>query len=191
MKPSNPDVTYFEWMAPLFDLAHPGADADALHAGLALAKRDVSRVIDVGGGTGRATRAIQADERIVVDAAEGMVTRAHRHGLGAIRGDSTRLPVADESVDAVLIVDALHHFPDARSTIEEVARVLRSGGVVVIREFDPGTLRGRAVVGFEHLIGFDSTFYAPGELTGMATDAGMEATVSDQGFEFTVVARKV
>lgn len=191
MKPSNPDVTYFEWMAPLFDLAHPGADAEALQAGLALAERDVSRVIDVGGGTGRGTRAIDADERIVVDAASGMVNRAYRHGLGAIRGDSTRLPIAEESVDAILIVDALHHFPDARATFEEVARVLRPGGVVVIREFDPGTLRGRAVVGFEHLIGFGSTFYQPRELTGLATDAGMEATVSDEGFEFTLVARKV
>jgi demethylmenaquinone methyltransferase/2-methoxy-6-polyprenyl-1,4-benzoquinol methylase len=188
--PSNPDVRYFEWLAPLFDLVHPGADADELAAGLALADRDVERVIDVGGGTGRAVRAIRADERAVVDAARSMLARAHRYGLGAIRGDATRLPVASESVDAVLVVDALHHFPDARATIREVARVLRPGGVVVLREFDPSTLRGRAVVGFEHLVGFDSAFFAPDELTTVLTDAGLAAMAPERGFEYTAVGKK-
>ena len=187
MYPSNPDVAYFDRLAPLFDLAHPGADAAALRMGLSYAEREVDRVLDVGGGTGRAVRTLPTTDRVVVDAAAGMVNRARRHGLEAVQGDATRLPIATASTDAVLIVDALHHFPDPQATLAEIARILKPGGVAVVREFDRSTLRGKAVVGFEHLIGFDSTFFTPDELATMLSTAGLNAAIPERGFQYTVV----
>lgn len=48
-------------------------------------------------------------------------------------GDARSLPLADESIDAVLMLGPLYHLPDAeerRKAIKEAFRVLRPGGVL-------------------------------------------------------------
>ncbi|MBX0321519.1 class I SAM-dependent methyltransferase [Halomicroarcula sp. F13] len=181
------DVGPFDRFAPLYDLVMPPARASKLRRGLALATREVDRVVDVGGGPGRAIRRLDLPERIVVDAAPGMLRRARSHGLVAIAGDAGRLPLATESADAVLIVDALHHMPAVDAVFAEAARVLRPGGVLVVREFDPATLRGRGLVAAEHLVGFDSAFFTPDELATRLASAGLDPTVLERGFGYTVV----
>ena len=48
--------------------------------------------------------------------------------------DGHRLPLDDDSVDKVVIYDAFHHIPNAAAVLREVARVLRAGGIVGMRE---------------------------------------------------------
>ncbi len=183
--PDWDDISTFDRLARLYDLAMPPAQYGPLAEGLARAERPVYRALDVGGGTGRAASAIRP-ETVVVDAARGMLRRARSKGHAAVAGDATRLPVADASIDAALVVDALHHIPDHPAVFAELYRVLRSGGVVVVREFDPTTLPGRALVAAEHAWGFESTFHAPADLADLLTGAGFEATVLDGGFGYTV-----
>lgn len=190
------DVPYFDRFAPVYDLAMPEADASDLDLGLGGAEIPVERVLDVGGGTGRAARAF-ADSAVagdasvvVVDASRGMLAEARVRGQSVLQADAARLPVPDESVDAVTVVDALHHFPDATVAIREAARVLRPGGVLVVRDFDPETLRGRLLVAGEHLIGFQSTFYGAEDLASELASAGLDARVVDGGFAYTVAGVK-
>jgi ubiquinone/menaquinone biosynthesis C-methylase UbiE len=49
-------------------------------------------------------------------------------------GDLTALPVADDSVDAVVCALALVHLEDLSSAMREFARVLRAGGRLVISD---------------------------------------------------------
>lgn len=184
------DVRFFDRFAPLYDLVMPPASAGSLADGLRLATRPVERVADVGGGSGRATVGLDASERFVVDISAGMLSRARERGLDCVRGDAGRLPLADASVDAVTVVDALHHMPDQRAVVEEATRVLRPGGVLVVREFDPSTLLGRALVAAEDVVGFDSTFTTPGDLARFLDGAGLEARVVETGFGYTVAGRK-
>lgn len=180
------DISTFDRLARLYDLAMPPTRETPLVEGLARAERPVYRALDLGGGTGRGASAIRP-ETVVVDAAPGMLRRARSKGHAAVAGDATRLPVADDSVDAALVVDALHHMPDHPAVVAELSRVLRPGGVVVVREFDPTTLRGRALVAAERVWGFDSTFHAPAALVDLLGAGGFEATVLDGGFGYTVV----
>lgn len=180
------DIGPFDRFAPVYDLVMPRARTSKLRAGLAVADREISRALDVGGGPGRAIRRLDIPDPIVVDAAWGMLEQARSHGLGTVAGDATRLPVKSESVDAVLIVDALHHMSPAESVVSEAARVLRPGGVLVIREFDPSTVLGRGLVTGEHIIGFESQFYTPDELAGKVETAGLESAVVERGFGYTV-----
>jgi len=181
------DVSPFHRFARLYDLGMWRADRATLEAGLAVADRPVERVLDVGGGTGRASLALSEYETVVVDAARGMLAEARVKGLATVQGDAATLPVADESADAVLVVDALHHMADLDGVLAAARRVLRPGGVLVIREFDPTTLRGRGLVVAEHLVGFDSHFHSPEDLRDRLTTAGFEATVVETGFGYTVV----
>ncbi|WP_137283399.1 class I SAM-dependent methyltransferase [Halorussus salinisoli] len=183
------DTATFDRVARFYDWFAPTPDSDEFREALAFADREVERALDVGGGTGRGSSALGVRERIVADAAEGMTRQARRNGFEAVRADAARLPFADESVDAVLVVDALHHFGDPERAVEEAARVLRPGGVLVIREIDPTALVGRLVEVGEHLYGFDSTFFPPEILARQVADAGLDAKFRSAGFEYTVVGR--
>ncbi len=180
------DVGHFDVFAGFYDLFMPEADPDVLSRGLALAEREITTGLDVGGGTGRAARALPDVDWTVVDPSAAMLAEAADAGIPGVRGDAARLPVADGAVDVVTIVDALHHIGRPQEAIAEVVRVLAPGGVLVIREFNPNTVRGRLLVTGEHLIGFDSTFFGPDELARMLDDAGLDVSVPERGFGYTV-----
>ncbi len=184
------DIALFDRYARYYERFTPSTDERALRAGLALADRDIERVLDVGGGTGRAARVLDAHERIVVDPAHGMLREARKHGLDGVRADGATLPLADETVDAVVIVDALHHVADQTGALEEAKRVLRPGGVLVCREFDRATVRGQVLVAWEHLIGFDSEFFTPEELAAAVERTGLNGAIPARGFGFTVAGVK-
>jgi SAM-dependent methyltransferase len=106
------------------------------------------RVLDLGCGEGR--HAFEAYRRgadvVAVDWGAPEVATTKRW-LGAIaaageappgaryevvRGDVTRLPVPDASVDRVIASEVLEHVPDDAAAFAEIARVLVPGGRVAV-----------------------------------------------------------
>jgi SAM-dependent methyltransferase len=93
-------------------------------------------VLDVGGGTGVHARwlAEQGHRVTLVDAMPEHVDAALADGTYAARvGDARALDVADESVDAVLLLGPLYHLVDLEDrsqALAEARRVLRPGGVL-------------------------------------------------------------
>jgi ubiquinone/menaquinone biosynthesis C-methylase UbiE len=93
---------------------------------------DAHRVIEVGAGTGKLTDRLVDLNGVQVSATEidGRMLRliGLRHpSLQVHEAGVTELPIADGSVDAVLVADAWHWFP-AEEAAAEVGRVLRCGG---------------------------------------------------------------
>lgn len=85
-------------------------------------------VLDVGGGNGKLARLLPgAGMRCaLIDLSPTMLALAPRP---AVRADGSRLPFADESVDAVAALFTLYHYGDPREPIAEARRVLRPGGL--------------------------------------------------------------
>jgi len=52
-------------------------------------------------------------------------------------GDVLRLPYKDEALDAVFAFGVLHHVPDWRAALGEIARVLKTGGTYFLEEIYP------------------------------------------------------
>lgn len=99
----------------------------------------VCRVVDVGAGTGKGTRAVAAlgHEVIAVEPSEGMrealamslgaLPREVARRVSTLSGGAELIPVATGSADAVTVFQAWHWF-DAQAAAAECARVLRPGG---------------------------------------------------------------
>lgn len=183
------DRWFFDLIHPVYDLVMPPADSEPLRRGLALAEGPIERVLDVGGGTGRAAKALDAPERIVVDATRGMLERV-APGIDRLLASATDLPVADGASDAVVVVDAFHHLPEHDRVLAEAYRALRPGGVIVVRDFDPSTLGGRLLAVAEHAIRMESTFLTPAELTERLDAAGFAVERLGEGVTYTVAGRK-
>lgn len=91
------------------------------------------RVADVGAGTGKLTRVVQelGAEVVAVDPDPKMLEtlRENVHGVPTFVGSAEHLPLPDASVDAVVLGQAWH-WVDPVAASAEVARVLRSRGVL-------------------------------------------------------------
>ena len=100
-----------------------------------------SLVLDAACGTGRHSRVLAArGHRIVgVDRSPEMLDKARRSVAGGDfrEGALTALPLADESVDAVVCALALVHLPEVTGAIRELARVVRPGGRVIVSDVHP------------------------------------------------------
>ena len=98
-------------------------------------------VLDAACGTARhGVHLAQAGHRIVgVDRSPAMLAKARaKLPQGDFReGDLTALPVETASVDAVVCALALVHLPELGGVMAEFARVLRSGGRVIVSDVHP------------------------------------------------------
>jgi SAM-dependent methyltransferase len=88
-------------------------------------------VVDLAAGTGKLTRELvpRAGRVIAVEPSDDMRRQlaATVPEAEAIAGTAEAMPLADESVDAVLIGEAFHWFC-TREAVAEIARVVRPGG---------------------------------------------------------------
>ena len=57
---------------------------------------------------------------------------AHTHAPNLINGASEQLPFSTDSFDVILSHEVLEHVRDDRRSVEEMLRVLKSGGVIVL-----------------------------------------------------------
>jgi len=91
-------------------------------------------VLEVGCGPGELSERMARDlglDVIAVDLSERMVELARQRGVEASVADVQALPFGDESFDCVVAAWMLYHVPDVALGLEEIARVLRSGGHLV------------------------------------------------------------
>lgn len=108
----------------------------------AMAPENGGIYLDLCTGTGDLGFALlkRAKARVIgLDFSEGMLNLAAGKGAGGktfplLRADSLALPLKDSSVDGVMVAFGVRNFEDLQKGIGEAARVLRTGGKLVILE---------------------------------------------------------
>lgn len=127
-------------------LRRPLLGLDRLIASLRLG--DPAHVLDLGAGSGvvasEVIRALRHGRVVLVDAQWKMMQRARRRmparpgvHVAFTVAEAERLPFPPSCFDVVLLVTVLGELDDAAMTLQEVRRVLRSGGLVSISEHLP------------------------------------------------------
>ena len=99
-------------------------------------------ILDVGNGLGRQDPVIAEVLRprrlIAVNITEWQLSvgrdQLREAAVLGVAGDATRLPIADQSIDGVISVEAAFHFRSRRAFFDECFRVLRPGGVLSISD---------------------------------------------------------
>jgi SAM-dependent methyltransferase len=101
---------------------------------------EANTVLDLAAGTGKLTALLAARYREVV-AVEPLATmrkilRQRVPKASALAGTAEAIPLDDESVDAVFVAEAFHWF-DSAAAAQEIQRVLRPNGWLVISFNEP------------------------------------------------------
>ncbi|MBO9625641.1 MAG: class I SAM-dependent methyltransferase [Microbacterium sp.] len=130
----------FESIGEDYERFRPGFPDAAAEA---ILPEQVATAVDLGAGTGKFTRLLQAraDRVIAVEPSRAMldVLRAELPWAEALDGGAERMPLADASADVVTVAQAFHWF-DRDVACAEIARVLAPAGRLglVWNRSDPG-----------------------------------------------------
>jgi phosphatidylethanolamine/phosphatidyl-N-methylethanolamine N-methyltransferase len=134
------EAAYARW-APVYDFTFELVMRQGRRAAAAAASRPGGTVLDVGVGTGLELPMFATGTRVVgVDLSEPMLRRAaarvRRMRLSDVDGlvvmDAMRLAFPDASFDAVVAPYVLTVVPDPAATLDELLRVVKPGGEIVL-----------------------------------------------------------
>jgi SAM-dependent methyltransferase len=120
---------------------HVMAHLTARRVELAQSLVPAGRVLDVGCGTGRFLNSLPPGyERVGVDVSDAMLDRAREKGIEVALASGGELPFEDDSFDLVTTFAVLHHLIDrelVRTTLREIARVVKPGGAAIVWDHNP------------------------------------------------------
>lgn len=137
---ANVEAAYARW-APVYDAVFTLVLKPGRKAAAEAINRLGGRVLDVGVGTGLELPMFDSNVRLVgIDLSDPMLeiarNRVARQNLANVEDlrvmDAMNLEFEDGAFDAVVAPYVVTTVPDPRRTLEEMARVVRPGGEIVI-----------------------------------------------------------
>lgn len=143
-------------------------------------------VLDIGCGTGAMLSMIISDYKDVqacgIDLSEKMIQKSAEllgQRVKLVVGDSDNLPWVDNSFDLVVCNSSFHHFPEPLKVLEEIKRVLKPNGRIIIA--DPWWSEPKRFLINSFLrspVNFlgDVRIYSEPEFRKMLTDSGFMST---------------
>lgn len=142
-------------------------------------------ILDAGCGTGIFTlNILEAGPRITgLDISYPMLKRAEQKAKGypfrAVAGDMRYLPFADECFDKAVSMTALEFITDGQAAVEDLFRVIKKGGVVVVttlNSLSPWADRRKKEAERGHPLFEQMIFRSPEDMRALAPVAGTVKT---------------
>jgi ubiquinone/menaquinone biosynthesis C-methylase UbiE len=138
---------YFEQVSPRWDELRQGFYGDEVRDAVLAAAQilPTHTVLDIGAGTGFLTvgAAKLASRVIAMDFSDSMLdearTKLDGKNIEFRIGSAEDIPLADSSVDSVIGNMVLHHCPRPAFAVNEMARVLSPGGILVLSDLQEHT----------------------------------------------------
>lgn len=112
-------------------------------------------IADFGGGTGRLAEYLSESCKTVyvLDESEGMLSRIKKkENITPIQGDILKTNFYDNSIDIIILNDVLHHIENQKQLIDEIFRVLKNKGSLVIVDFEKTHYKTKLLKSFEYIL---------------------------------------
>lgn len=186
-----PLFDHFKILAPIYEFFIRPKEPEELMARMDLPAEGA--LLDAGGGTGRVSQFLgeQTVGVVVADQSCRMLAEARgKPGLRPVCGETENLPFPDGFFARIIMVDALHHVASRKETIDELWRVLRPGGRMVIEEPDLRSLTVKLVALGEKLALMRSHFLRPEEIAGLLAYPDAQVRVENEGAISYIMAVK-
>ncbi|UCD78397.1 MAG: class I SAM-dependent methyltransferase [Desulfobacterales bacterium] len=174
-------LDHFDLIASIYDRVIGPPDTGRLKHLLKLPT--AGWLLDGGGGTGRVSSHLRAlvDHIVISDLSRRMLQKALEKQVNPVCAHVERLPFAGGCFDRILVVDALHHFCDQQKAIEDLLRVLKPGGRLVIEEPDFNHKGVKVLALMEKALLMRSHFYTPEKIRDMIAGQGYPAAIENDG----------
>ncbi|MBM4389259.1 MAG: class I SAM-dependent methyltransferase, partial [Deltaproteobacteria bacterium] len=110
----------------------------------AIMRSDAAKILEAGCGTGLIMERVKGlgAEVAGVDISEGMLSVAKKKGLNCLKADLSALPFGDGSFDLVYSFKVLPHVENIKAALDELFRVVKNGGSLVLEFYNRRSLRG-------------------------------------------------
>lgn len=141
-------------------------------------------VLDAAGGTGRVSQQFSSmvGNLVVCDLSQKMLCQAQeKKGLMPVRSHVERLPFPDATFERILLVDAVHHLCNQQEAIDDLLRVLKPGGRLVIEEPDIHHFAVKLVALGEKLLFMRSHFLSPVQIKDMLLTHHVTVSIEHDG----------
>ena len=159
--------------------------------------RSYDGILDVCGNTGKVTEAYSSNnckEVVVLEPKRNVVEygKSHRPNIKFVEGQAENIPLPDAYFDKVVASASFHHFSDHDKALEEMKRVLKPDGKIIILEIDPNTRRGERLKFCETVFHTGAKLYQPAQLSKKIQAHNLEVLSIDSttiGYFLTAVNR--
>ena len=122
----------------------------------------------------------------------GMLRQAQqKNGLIAVCTLTEQLPYPSATFERVIMIDALHHVINQSSSAQELWRVVKPGGRIVIEEPDIRILAVKVVALAEKLALMRSHFISPPRIAGMFNYPLAKVQIELDGFNAWIIIDKM
>jgi SAM-dependent methyltransferase len=134
---------------------------------------DCGLAVEVGAGTGRFAGPLGI--QVGVEPCAPMAVLARQRGISIISGAAEALPFRDAAADLVLMVTVLCFVQNARQAVQEAARALRPGGLMLMAILDRSSRLGQVYAARkeESLFYRQATFYSAYAVLDLLREAGL------------------
>jgi len=135
-------------------------------------------LLDIGGNTGKITEVYARDcrEIVILEPKHAVVEhgRTLRPHIRFVEAGVEKIPLPGEHFDKVVASASFHHFPNQDTGLEEMKRVLKPNGKMIILEIDPNTGRGKRLKICESMLHTGARFCEPLQLRKKVEDHGLD-----------------
>ena len=150
-------------------------------------------VLDIGGGTGRLADYLSKDCQIVyvLDESKGMLSKVKANiKVLPVLGDALDTTFDSNSVDVVIMSDVLHHIKNQKKLIEEIYRILKKDGKLIILDFEKKHIKIRILRVFEYILFGKLYFRTSKEVINLIKDKFTITKFIDKRYYFIIRGEK-